>query len=294
MPHPFEIVDVFAERRYEGNPLAVVFESDDLATAEMQRIAHEMNFSETTFVASSAGANGAWPVRIFTPAEELPFAGHPTLGTASVIRALGGGGAEQVDLALGVGTVPVRFEPESGGEVVAWLRAPSVELGPRVAADEAAAVVGLAPDDVDPALPVRQLTAGPSFVFARVVGQGALRRARLDTERLAALVPAGSSVGIYLFCAETVAPGVDLAARMLFDAGGPREDPATGSATAMLGAHLREHAYPVGEPFSLRIEQGVAMGRPSLLRLTVRERDEGGPEIRVGGRVVPVARGELL
>ena len=294
MSHPLHIVDVFAEQRLAGNPLAVVLDADDLGADEMQRIAHEMNFSETTFVSSKAGADGSWPVRIFTPAEELPFAGHPTLGTASVVRALAGGAAEHVDLALAVGTVPVSFEPEPGGDVVAWLRAPAVTLGPRVDGETVAAAVGLAARDLDPALPPQQLTAGPSFVFARVSGQEALCRARLDSDRLAALVPGAPSVGVYLFCSETTGEDLDLAARLLFEAGGPREDPATGSATAILGAYLREYAYPPGEPISLRIEQGVAMRRPSLLRLTVRDRGDAAPEIRVGGRVIPVVRGELL
>lgn len=294
MPHPLHIVDVFAEQRLAGNPLAVVLESDGLDADEMQRIAHEMNFSETTFVSSRARPDGAWPVRIFTPAEELPFAGHPTLGTASVIRALAAGTPEQIELALGVGSIPVRFEPEAGGDVVAWLRAPAVTLGPEVLAEGVAAALGLAPRDVHSAFPPRQLTAGPSFVFVRVSGQEALLRARLDAVRLATLAPGAPSVGIHLFCSETVGEGLDFAARVLFDAGGPREDPATGSATAMLGAYLREYMYPPGESFSLRIEQGVMMGRPSLLRLIVRDQGENGPEIRVGGRVVPVVRGELL
>ena len=292
MPRPLHIVDVFAEERLAGNPLAVVLEAADLGTAEMQRVAHEMNFSETTFVAAEPDASGAWPVRIFTPAEELPFAGHPTLGTAAVLRALAGG-VPEVELALGVGRIPVRFEPEAGGDEVAWLRAPAVERGAEVDAAALAEAVGLAVEDLDAALPPRLLTAGPSFVFARVSGQAALRSARLDPERLAPLVPGGLAVGVHLSCDETVGADLDLAVRVLFDADGPREDPATGSATAMLGAHLFA-ADPERGPLSLRIEQGVAMGRPSLLRLTVRPGAGGAPEIRVGGRVVPVVRGELL
>jgi len=294
MAHPLRIVDVFAEEQLAGNPLAVVLEADDLTPDAMQRIAQEMNFSETTFVSSAADRTGAWPVRIFTPASELPFAGHPTLGTAFVIRELIAGPVEQVDLALAVGTIPVTFEPEPGGHEVAWLRAPEVALGPLVAVDTVAAALGLVPGDVAPEVPPRQLAAGPVFVFVRISGQAALCRARLDAGLLARLVPGASPDGIYLFCSETVGGGVDLAARLLFDAGGLREDPATGSATAMLGAYLREHVYPSGEAFSLRIEQGVAMGRSSLLRLVVRERGEAGSEIRVGGRVFPVVRGELL
>jgi trans-2,3-dihydro-3-hydroxyanthranilate isomerase len=295
MPYPAHIVDVFAEERLAGNQLAVVLDANDLGSDEMQRVAREMNFSETTFVASGPDRDGAWPVRIFTPSTELPFAGHPTLGTAWVIRRhLLAESAKQVDLALGVGRVPVRFEPESGGDEVAWLTAPRVELGPILDPGAVAAAVGLSLDDLDPRTPARRLTAGPCFVFARVSGQQALRRVRLDVERLTEIAPGEPAVGIYLFCAESTGDAVDLAARMVFDADGPREDPATGSATAMLGAYLLEHDAPAEGEISLRIEQGVSMQRPSLLRLTARRTEDGGREIRVGGRVVPVVRGELL
>lgn len=293
MPYPLHIVDVFAEEPLAGNQLAVVLDAEGLETSAMQRIAQEMNFSETTFVASSPDAQGAWPVRIFTPAAELPFAGHPTLGTASVLRALAGGNAPLVELQLRVGTIPVRFEPEDGGEEVAWLRAPTVEMGARIAPEAVAAAVGLVPDDLVSEVQPHQVTAGPAFAFARVFGQEALCRATLDRERLAALVPGVSLDGLYLFCTETVGAGLDLAARLLFDAGGAREDPATGSATAMLGAFLLHQSGEPDAGFSIRIEQGVAMGRPSLLRLAVDVRADA-PEIRVGGRVFPVLRGELL
>jgi len=293
MPHPLHIVDVFAEEPLAGNQLAVVLEAEGLETSAMQRIAQEMNFSETTFVAPCPDAQGAWPVRIFTPAAELPFAGHPTLGTASVLRALTGGDAPLVELQLRVGTIPVRFEPEGAGEEVAWLRAPAVEMGARIAPEAVAAAVRLVPDDLVPEVTSHHVTAGPAFAFARVSGQEALCRAKLDRERLATLVPGVSLDGLYLFCTETVGAGLDLAARLLFDAGGAREDPATGSATAMLGAFLLHQSDEPDAGFSIRIEQGVAMGRPSLLRLAV-DVKASAPEIRVGGRVFPVLRGVLL
>ena len=134
MPHPFHIVDVFAETRYAGNPLAVVLDAGDLHPPEMQRIAAEMNYSETTFVLSRTPRDGGYGVRIFTPVQELPFAGHPTLGTAWVLRhEVARGTPTQLLLDLGVGRIPVTFETSDGE--IAWLTAPPVELGPTCAPD---------------------------------------------------------------------------------------------------------------------------------------------------------------
>jgi trans-2,3-dihydro-3-hydroxyanthranilate isomerase len=289
MPHRFHIVDVFAEQLHAGNTLAVVRDARDLDAAAMQRIAREFGFSETTFVTSESGGAGT-AVRIFTPAEELPFAGHPTLGTAWVIREhLLRERPASVTLALGVGPVPVAFEPEPGGAEVAWLTAPRVTLGRTLAAERLAPVLGLSLRDFSRDLPVQHLLAGVEFVHVPLASADAVRRARFDLAAFEPLAREGFPSKLYLF-----APGVgiDLHARMLFFAGSVREDPATGSATACLGAYWLAHAGR-GERFALRIEQGVEMGRPSLLRLEV-TREGGAAKIRVGGRVIESARGELL
>lgn len=287
VPHRFHIVDVFAERLHAGNTLAVVRDAADLEGAAMQRIAREFGFSETTFITSCDGPTAA--VRIFTPAEELPFAGHPTLGTAWVLRehALVGRPAT-VSLALGVGTVPVTFEPEGEAEI-AWLTAPPVALGKTLEPARLAPVLGLELRDFSRTLPAQHVRAGVEFVHVPLASEEALGRARFELAAFAPLAADGYPSQLYLF-----APGAaaDLRARMLFRAGGVREDPATGSATACLGAYLLAHGGR-GERFTLRIEQGVEMGRPSLLRLQV----TGGAhpaKIRVGGRVIESARGELL
>lgn len=296
MPHRFHIVDVFAEVRHAGNPLAVVADAADLATAQMQAIAREFGFSETTFVVGDPrAAEVGVRVRIFTPAEELPFAGHPTLGTAWVIREhLAAKRAPALSLELGVGRVPVRFEPagDAGGEV-AWLEAPAIELGRRIGAERIAPVLGLAASDFDRELPVQHLIAGVDFVLAPLRSLAALRGARLDLEAFAPLAREGFPAKLYFFCRETLEPGNDYHARMLFAAPGVREDPATGSATACLGAYLLAHRAPPGGGLSLRIEQGHEMARPSLLRLRA-SREDGRSRVAVGGRVVETARGELL
>jgi trans-2,3-dihydro-3-hydroxyanthranilate isomerase len=292
MAHRFHIVDVFAEGRFAGNPLAVVRDAGELDAPSMQRIAREFGFSETTFLTSPP--ESAEPaVRIFTPAEELPFAGHPTLGTAWVIREhLRSARPPALALALGVGRVAVSFEaaPE-GGEIV-WLTAPPVELARRPDSSRVAAALGLSPGDVASDLPVQEVRAGVHLLLVPLASLAAVRRARLDLAAFAPLAAEGFPRAIYLFAREAEAPGRQLHARMFFEAGGVREDPATGSATACLGAYLRAHG-DLGTSLSLQIEQGVEMGRPSLLRLEVTGLP-GAANIRVGGRVVEVARGELL
>jgi trans-2,3-dihydro-3-hydroxyanthranilate isomerase len=291
MAHRFHVVDVFAEERYAGNPLAVVRDAADLDSARMQRIALEFGFSETSFVVSDPRASEPGVhVRIFTPAEELPFAGHPTLGTAWVVREhLAAGRAAAVPLVLGVGRVAVAFEAASGAEV-AWLEAPAVTLARRVAPGEIAPALGLRKVDLAPDLPPQEVRAGVHQLIVPLASRAALGRARLDEAAFAPLAAQGLPSHVYLFTREAASPDVQLHARMFFTAGGVREDPATGSATACLGAYLLEHTR---RDVALRIAQGVEMGRPSLLRLEAR-RTADGPQVRVGGRVIEVARGELL
>lgn len=289
MPHRFHIVDVFAEALYAGNTLAVVRDAADLDAETMQRIAREFGFSETTFV-TSPPEGASVGVRIFTTAEELPFAGHPTLGTAWTIREhLLRDRPAELTLALGLGPVPVAFEAESGGSELCWLTAPPVTFGRTLDPERVAPVLGLASRDIARELPLQHLLVGAEFLHVPLVSLDALRRARLDVAAFAALAREGLPTQVYLF---TRGSGDGLRARMLFSAGGAKEDPATGSATACLGAYLLAHGGR-GERFALRIEQGVEMGRPSLLRLEV-ARGAGATKIRVGGRVVESARGELL
>jgi trans-2,3-dihydro-3-hydroxyanthranilate isomerase len=294
MPHPLHVVDVFAEERWAGNPLAVVLDAGDLASDAMQAIARETNLSETTFVLAREARDGRFPVRIFTPAQEIPFAGHPTLGTAAVIRAeLLGGEAARVELELEVGAVPVEFREDEDGALRAWLTAPPVALGAEVPPSAIAPALGLAERDLAAAAPARHVRVGIEFVFVPLAGLDALRRARLDLEAFAPLARQGLPHNVYAFCREPREAGHDLSARLLFDAGGVREDPATGSAAACLGAYLLEHALCGPGPLDLRIGQGHEIGRASLLRLRAREAG-GARAIEVGGRVIPALRGELL
>ena len=269
------IVDVFAEARYQGNQLAVVEEAADLTAVTMQDIAREMNFSETTFVTSTtaaARADGRAEVRIFTPGEELPFAGHPTLGTAWVLA----GGTGTITLALAAGPVPVRFD---GG--VAWMTPPPATLGEVLEPERAAALIGLEAADLDPEVDAQVVQCGPVFPLVGVRSLEALARMHVD-------VAVQRELGIrgfpFAFCRGGYSADADFAARVLFfDGTGMREDPATGSANAAFAAFLRSR----GVSGAKIVEQGFQVRRPSRIYLDI------GDTLAVGGRVQPVATGRL-
>ncbi len=268
------ILDVFAERAYAGNQLAVVRGAADLSTEQMQAIALETNFSETTFVTQES--DHAATVRIFTPREELPFAGHPTVGTAWLLA----GGTGAYTLRLAAGEVPVAFVDGIG-----WMQPPPVALGDLFDAADAAGLIGLDVADLDEAYPSRLAEVGPRFVLIGVKSLTALRRARLDADLHRAHLEAGRGVQcVFVFTAEAYGADADFASRMFFEAGGIREDPATGSANTAFAAYLTDLR---GTAESLVVDQGVEIGRPSRLYLRT------GDPIRVGGRVFEVLSGTL-
>jgi trans-2,3-dihydro-3-hydroxyanthranilate isomerase len=294
MAHPFYIVDVFAEQPYAGNPLAVVTHANDLSTETMQRIALETNYSETTFVYALPEADDGYRVRLFTPAREIAFAGHPILGTAWVIRQhVAPVFSGLVRLNLAVGQVPVSFERTAEGDEAAWFVAPPVTSGASCTREAMANALGIAPGDIDPASPIQMMTAGVSAMIVPVRNLDALRRCMLNLEAYAPLAAQGFPPLIYLFCRETHQPGNDLCVRFFFEAHGVREDPATGNGAAFLGAYLLEHGLLGASGLSLRIEQGYEVRRPSLVMLRARMAN-GSREISVGGQVVPTVQGKLL
>jgi len=287
------IVDVFAERAYAGNPLAVVI-GGDLTDQTMQQVAAETNYSETTFVCPAPEPDGGYRVRIFTPAREIAFAGHPILGTAWVVRhKLAPAPVAKVQLNLAVGAVPVTFESTTADAEVAWFLAPPVTAGPTCARERIAAALGLAPDDIDTRAPVQQFAAGTAAVIVPLRSLDALRRSRLDLVAYSGLAREGFPPLTYLFCSETREAGNHLSARFFFEAHGVREDPATGNGAAFLGAYLLQHKLLGDAEMSLRIEQGHELRRPSLVRLRARMAGSSH-EIHVGGRVIPTVSGNLL
>jgi trans-2,3-dihydro-3-hydroxyanthranilate isomerase len=289
----FYLVDVFAERPYTGNQLAVVVGDEPLPEATMQQLAAETNYSETTFVRPVAESDGGYRVRIFTPAREVAFAGHPILGTAWVLRRLlAPGSSAPLQLNLAVGPIEVTFEASAQGHEVAWFRAPPASLGPRCAPESMAAALGVSPSDIDPRSPVQQVSAGTAAMIVPLRSLGALRRCRLNLDAYAGLAKSGFPPLVYLYCRETHDPGNDFCARFFFEAHGVREDPATGNGAAFFGAYLLEHRLLDESGFSVRIEQGHEVRRPSLILL--RAHGAGGSrEVSVGGSVIESVRGEL-
>ncbi|MGF1644909.1 MAG: PhzF family phenazine biosynthesis protein [Thiotrichales bacterium] len=293
MPNRFFIVDVFAEQRYAGNPLAVVVSEDDLPDESMLRLAAEMNFSETTFVKTTPDANGAYRVRIFTPAREIDFAGHPLLGTAWVLRQHVVRDTRQpIGLNLRVGLIPVAFESTREGHEAAWFRAPPITAGQRVAPERISAALGLVPDDLDPIGSAQVFSAGTAAIVVPLRGLQALRRCALDLDQFAPLADQGCPPLVYVYCRQTHHVHNDICARFFFEAHGVREDPATGNGAAFLGAFLLSHRADSAPRLDLRIEQGYEVRRPSLVRLRAKL-DLDAPEICVGGQVIPTVEGVL-
>jgi trans-2,3-dihydro-3-hydroxyanthranilate isomerase len=294
MTHRFHIVDVFAERPYSGNQLAVVIGAEALSDETMQQLAAETNYSETTFVTPEPEDDGGYRVRIFTPAREIAFAGHPILGTAWVLRHhVAPEDPGPVRLNIAVGQIPVSFESSAEGGEMAWFLAPPASLGASCAREPFATALGISPDDIATESPIQQITAGISAMIVPLRSLDALRRSKLDLDAYSPLAAQGLPPLVYLFCRQTHHPQNDLCARFFFEAHGVREDPATGNGAAFLGAYLLEYGLLGGADLSLRIEQGYEVRRPSLVMLRARM-VSGSREISVGGRVVPTMRGELL
>ena len=287
------MVDVFAEQRYSGNPLAVIVYSEPLPDDTMQRIAAEMNFSETTFVNESPADDGGYTVRVFTPVREIAFTGHPILGTAWVVRHhLTNKPDTRVLLHLEIGRVVVTFEQNADKEI-AWFRAPAMSLSRGPDPAPLASALGISTDDIVTTSPIQVISAGTSAIIVPLTGLDALSRSRLDLDRFARLQAQDFPPLVYLFCEETRHPGNDLSARFFFEAQEVREDPATGNGAAFLGAYMLEHQIHATSDLDLRIEQGYEIQRPSLIRL--RARFEGNDyEVNIGGEVLPTAQGEML
>ncbi|MFB6222076.1 MAG: PhzF family phenazine biosynthesis protein [Haloarcula sp.] len=292
MPHPFHIVDVFARERYAGNQLAVVTDAGDLHEDEMQAIAAEMDYSETTFVTGEPN-DGAWSVRIFTPAAEVPFAGHPTLGTAQVIRDhLADGQSETVTLDLAVGHVPVEVRQRDGHETL-WMTQQSPEFGEQLAHDELAAVLGLSTDRLDRDWPVEIVSTGLETIVVPLADRDALEAIDMDRDAYDAVTDDREAKNVLAVCRDPRSDANDLAVRVFAPFYNVPEDPATGSSNGCLAAYLARHEVLGGPIVDARVEQGYEMGRPSLLHLSA-DASGGGIAVQVGGGIVPVARGDLL
>jgi trans-2,3-dihydro-3-hydroxyanthranilate isomerase len=295
--------DVFSSRPLEGNSLAVFFDGRGLSDAEMQSIAKEMNLSETTFILPGDPAvetERGVRVRIFTVQEELPFAGHPTLGTAFALR--GQTGAREVKLNLNVGMVPVRFEDGAGRPMFAEMTQVDPSFGAVHPREAVAQATGLRVEDFDESLPIQTVSTGLPYIVTPLKSLAVIRNLRLDMNRMAEYLTKADGKFFYFVTRETVDREARLHARMIFYSG---EDPATGSAAGCAAAWMVAHGVAKPDEQVL-IEQGLEMKRASRIFVRAsREHSLGDMSdhtgnnnrivnVRVGGNAVEVLRGEIF
>lgn len=290
----FYIVDVFAEEKFAGNQLAVFRGAAALSDKEMQRIAKEMNYSETTFILSDENRNGGYDVRVFTPEEEIPFGGHPTLGTAFVIqREILDEPVNAVTLNLKVGQIPVTFHYDKEHGDMLWMRQNPPAFGKTFEPQQIAEVIGVDSTDIDTRFPMQEVSTGLPSIIVPLKTLDAVKRCRTNKEKYYDFVQNLAAKAILVFSPETYKPDNQLNVRVFLDCLGIPEDPATGSANGNLAGYLVKHRYFGQNEIDVRVEQGYEIERRSLLYLRSRE-NANGIEVMVGGNVVMVAKGELV
>ena len=283
--------DVFSSHPLEGNSLAVFSDARGLSEAEMQSIAKEMNLSETTFIFPrdpEIERERGVRVRIFTVEEELPFAGHPTLGTAFSLRK--GSAANEIVLELNVGKVPVRFEPASDRPIFGEMTQVDPEFGLVHEPEAVARATGLHSDDFDKSLPIQTISTGVPFTVAPMTSLSIIQNLRVDLHSASEYLRRTGGKFLYFVTRETVDPAASLHARMLFYNG---EDPATGSAAGCTAAWMVAHGVASPDQRVL-IEQGLEIERPSRIFVSASQHDNRIVNVRVGGNAVEVLRGEVF
>jgi trans-2,3-dihydro-3-hydroxyanthranilate isomerase len=300
----YHLVDVFTDRQFGGNPLAVFTDAEGLSTATMQSIAKEMNLSETTFVLPPEDAANNFRVRIFTPARELPMAGHPTVGTTYMLarehmigdskRENARGTTTTIRLEEGVGTIPVEISWHEGAADFIEMSQPLPTFGARF--DDARAiaeVLSLDASMIDPRFPVEVVSCGMPFLFVPLASLDAARRARPRLDLLEKVLRDLPSE-IFVFTTQTEFDGSGVHSRMFAPGMGITEDPATGGASGPLGSYLVRHNVVASNgQLDITSEQGIEMGRPSFIRIRISHDGEKITRVRVGGRCRYMGGGHL-
>jgi trans-2,3-dihydro-3-hydroxyanthranilate isomerase len=291
--HSFYILDVFAQEKYAGNQLAVFPDAANLSTQKMQQLANEMHYSETTFITSNQPKNGGYDVKIFTPQREVPFAGHPTIGTAYIIKHfITHQETDTIKLNLTVGQIPVTFKTDSTGKEALWMKQKSPLFKATFSTQQMAQVLQLPEDCFDNRYPIQEVTTGLPFVIVPLKSLEAIKKAKVD---LSVLRKMSGDIhgGIIVFCPQTCHPENNLHVRVFVDLFGIPEDPATGSGNGCLAGYLSRYHYYGSDVVDARVEQGYEIKRPSLLFLKAQAAGET-VEVHVGGQVVLVAHGTLI
>lgn len=295
MKRRFSTLDVFTETAFTGNPLAVVLESEQLDTTAMLAIAREFNLSETVFVCPPADPSSRAQLRIFTPARELPFAGHPTVGTAVLLGLIDGGGERALALEEKVGLVPCRFQSTGAARGRASFdlpRLPAREADAPAVADMARAL-GLSTTDLTLEFAAARWSAGNPFTLVPVRGLEAMARCAVDRAIFEKVFGASGPGAAFLFCRETQDATNSFHARMFAPGFGVLEDPATGSAVAAFAGYLAASGEFDDGTHVVRIEQGYEMGRPSQLELTIVLSGGTLAQASIAGCAVVVSEGTI-
>lgn len=300
MDHRFLTADVFTDRVFGGNPLAVFTDSSGLDSDTMQRIAGELNLSETVFVLPPDSPEHTARLRIFTPGAELPFAGHPTVGTAIVLASIGRvaltGETTSIVFEEGVGPVPVTIRAKEGRADFAQLSVAKLpEFGPEApSSDDIAALLSLDPAEILAGeMRPRAVSCGVPFLFVPLAGRAAIKRIRLKRDIWENRFAATWAPQIFALTRETELAGSHLHARMFAPAMGIAEDPATGAAAAALGGYMGALDSSEGGTLRWTVEQGFEMGRPSILEVEADKRNGEIAAVRVGGQAVLVSDGVM-
>ncbi|BAZ39046.1 PhzF family phenazine biosynthesis protein [Calothrix sp. NIES-4101] len=292
----YYIVDVFAEAQYTGNQLAVFTNAGGLKPEQMQAIARETNYSETTFILSEQVELGGYNVKIFTPYQEIPFAGHPTLGTAYILQQeIINQSIEEVILNLKVGQIPVKIDGSNSDNKYLWMQQKIPVFGKKLTVDAIAEVLQLQPDEIDANYPIQEVSTGLPFIIVPLKTLESLKRIKVNLDKCNELIQDTEAKSILVFCPETYYPENDLNVRVFCHYLGIPEDPATGSANGCLAGYLVEHSYFGKSEINLRVEQGYEINRPSLILLKASKTSTSEAiEVNVGGKVIMVAKGEFL
>jgi len=283
----FFITDVFGNDKYSGNQLATFFDFGTLSTDEMQNIAREINFSETTFITSDKKINDGFNVRIFTPSSEIDFAGHPTLGTAHIIskylfkHLLG-----LVKLNYRVGQIPVTIINET-----IWMRQNQPKFGHNIDQLLLAQTLGLTDNDFDNRFPIMEVTTGLPFTIVPLKSLNAIKKAKVNLIKYNDFIQQTWAKGILIYCQEAYDKHHGISSRVFVDYLGIPEDPATGSATGCLAGYLLKYNVLNSNQIELTVGQGYEINRQSELKIKA-ELIDGNFDINIGGKVIEIAEGD--
>lgn len=287
---PYYIVDVFAEHKYEGNQLAVVLWKKDFPESLMQVIAKEMNYSETIFITSIEN----YKVRIFTPENELPFAGHPTLGGAYILaKEFIKEKVKTILLNMKIGEIAVLFKYKGEEISEVWMEQKQPIFGNYFSSELLADILRLNEEDFDGRFQIQEVSTGVPTIIVPLKTLDAVKRTRINEDKYYDLINKIQAKTILIFCPEPIDKKNDLHVRFFAGYYGVPEDPATGSGNGSLAAYLVNHEYFAKKTIDIKVEQGHEIGRPSLLLLRS-EKKNGKYYISVGGKVILVSKGELL